>query len=53
MGIPPPKRGEEDSAKAGATFVPNQFKNNVELSTYLNEISVSLIKKPIIRSESI
>ena len=28
MGIPPPKKGEEKQARAGATFDPKNFKGN-------------------------
>ena len=45
MGIPPPKKGQEQQARAGATFDPKQFKGNAELFSYLNEVSLSMIKK--------
>ena len=28
MGVPPPKKGEEKTARAGATFDPKHFKGN-------------------------
>lgn len=45
MGIPPPKKGQENQARAGATFDPKQFKGNTELFSYLNEVSLSLVKQ--------
>ena len=44
MGIPPPKQGQENQARAGATFDPKQFKGNAELFSYLNEVSLSMVK---------
>ena len=38
MGIPPPKAGQEQSARAGSTFDPKQFKGNADLQKYINEI---------------
>jgi hypothetical protein len=31
MGIPPPKKGQENQARAGSIFDPKQFKGNVML----------------------
>ena len=44
MGIPPPKKGQENQARAGATFDPKHFKGNAELFSYLNEVSLSMVK---------
>jgi len=41
MGLPPPKAGEEKTARAGATFDPKNFKGNAMLFRHLNEVSLS------------
>lgn len=53
MGIPPPKKGQENQARAGATFDPKQFKGNVMLFQHLNEVSISMLKHPVQSSESV
>ena len=45
MRNPPVKDGQEKLAKAGANFDPKNFKGNLMLFTYLNEISLSLLKQ--------
>ena len=53
MGIPPPKDGLENSAVAGATFDPKNFHGNAQLVRYLNEISLSVLKRKIEASDSV
>jgi hypothetical protein len=53
MGIPPPKPGEENLARAGTTFDPKQFKGNCQLFSHLNEVSISMLKNSVEASDSI
>jgi len=47
MGVPPPVKGAETSARAGAIFDPKLFKGNCMLFKHLNEVSHSMLRKPI------
>ena len=47
MGVPPPVKGAETSARAGAIFDPKFFKGNRMLFQHLNEVSHSMLRKPI------
>ena len=53
MGIPKPQEGQENQARAGATFDPKQFKGNVMLFKHLNEVALSMMKHQVEASESI
>jgi len=44
MGVPPPKKGEEKQARAGATFDPKHFKGNAMFVQHLNEVAISMLK---------
>jgi hypothetical protein len=47
MGIPPPQKGMESSARAGSIFDPDNFKGNVELFSHFNEVSHSMMRHPL------
>ena len=47
MGVPPPIKGTENTARAGSIFDPNHFRGNCQLFRHLNEVSLSMLKKPI------
>ena len=47
MGIPPPQKGMESSARAGSIFDPANFKGNVELFGHFNEVSHSMLRHPL------
>tara|TARA_B110000285_G_C15105168_1_gene607524 strand:- start:907 stop:1296 length:390 start_codon:yes stop_codon:yes gene_type:complete len=47
MGVPPPVKGAETSARAGAIFDPKLFKGNCMLFKHLNEVSHSMLRAPI------
>ena len=53
MGIPPPKPGQENQARAGGTFDPKLFKGNVMLFKHLNEVALSMLRTKIESSESV
>ena len=53
MGIPQQKPGQEHQARAGATFDPKQFKGNVMLFQHLNEVALSMLRKPVEPSASV
>ena len=53
MGIPKPQAGQENQARAGATFDPKLFKGNVMLFKHLNEVALSMMKTKVEASESI
>jgi hypothetical protein len=44
-GLPPQKEGEEQTARAGATFDPKMFKGNCMLFKHLNEASIAKMRK--------
>ena len=47
MGVPPPVKGAEASARAGAIFDPKLFKGNCMLFKHLNEVSHSMLRSPV------
>lgn len=47
MGIPPPQIGMETIARAGSIFDPDNYKGNIQLFGHLNEVSISMMRKPI------
>jgi len=53
MGLPPPKPGEEKSARAGATFDPKNFKGNAMLFRHLNEVALSKCRQRFEVSDAI
>ena len=47
MGIPAPQKGMESSARAGSIFDPDNFKGNIELFGYLNDVTHSMMRHPL------